>query len=73
MKFTVAIIVAFLIAGCTSSTDFGPCVGAFDDKDPALHYNVSSWNLFVGVFFFGLIAPPIFVIVDETFCPVGVK
>ena len=66
-------LLLIVLAGCTSRTEFGPCVGLGDDKDPKLLYKVSVWNVFLGVIFFELIAPPIFVAVDQTFCPVGKK
>lgn len=72
-KLTVAVLLISLLAGCTSSTEFGPCIGAFDDKNPKLVYRVSAWNLVVGIMTFSLIAPPVFVIVEQTFCPVGIK
>lgn len=75
MKRAIAAILAVVIlAGCTQATDFGPCVGLFDDKDPKLAYKMNGWNVFVAVigasFFF---IPTIFVIKDETFCPVARK
>jgi predicted CDP-diglyceride synthetase/phosphatidate cytidylyltransferase len=73
MKKILAILLLAALVGCTSSTEYGQCVGAFDEKDPKLTYKVSAWNVAMGVLFFSLVAPPIFVIVDETFCPVGRK
>lgn len=73
MKRIVILLALALLAGCTTRTDYGPCIGLADDKDPKLVYKVSAWNVFLGVFFFGLIAPPIFVVVDSTFCPVAKK
>lgn len=70
--FALAVLAAAL-TGCEQSNQFGPCVGAFDDKDPALVYKLSDWNLTIGLIFVALIAPPILVITNETFCPVGVK
>lgn len=67
------IAAVMLLSACTSSTEYGKCVGAFDEKDPKLEYKVSAWNLAIGIIFFELVAPPIFVVVDETFCPVGRK
>lgn len=64
---------AITLSGCASTTEFGPCVGAFDEKNPKLEYKVSARNLVVGIFFFGLIAPPVYVVVDQFFCPVGTK
>ncbi len=73
MNRTLAIVMLLAAAGCTSSTEYGRCIGAFDDKDPALTYKVSGWNVAMGVVFAELIVPPIVVLVDETLCPVGRK
>lgn len=74
MKTTLcAAMMVILMAGCTTRTDYGPCIGLADDKDPALIYKVSAWNIFLGVLGFSLIAPPIYVVVDSTFCPVAKK
>lgn len=67
------ILVAVLLCGCTTRTEHGPCVGAFDEKDPAYVYKLSGWNIAMGFLFFELIAPPIVVAVDETFCPIERK
>ena len=73
-KLTVVILlVCMLFAGCTSSTEFGQCIGAFDEKLPGLHYKISAWNVGVALLTFGLIVPPVFVLVDQTWCPVGKK
>lgn len=60
-----------LLAGCVNHTSFGPCVGLGDKQNPKLHYKVSTQNVIVGIVFVELIAPPVIVIVDETFCPIG--
>lgn len=70
--FLMAMLLTFCVS-CTSRTEFGPCVGAFDDKNPTKIYKVSIWNVFLGIIGSELILPPLFVIVDETFCPVGNK
>ncbi len=72
-KFAAALLasLALCVSGCTSKTDFGPCIGAFDDKDPSLIYKANGWNIAMGVVFVELIVPPIIVIVDETLCPIG--
>jgi hypothetical protein len=62
-----------LLAGCTSHTEFGPCIGAFDDRDPKLAYKVSVWNAFLGIIFIETIIVPIWIIVDETLCPIALK
>jgi hypothetical protein len=73
MRAILLILAVSLLAACTSKTDFGPCIGLGDDRDPKLEYKLSAWNVAMGVIFVELIAPPIFVAVDETFCPVGRK
>lgn len=70
---TALCLIAAMLSGCTSTTVFGPCVGMFDDKDPALVYKLSAWNIGVGIVFAEMIIPPIVVIADETFCPVSRK
>lgn len=73
MKIIAIVLLLVLLAGCTSKTEFGDCIGAFDDKDPHLVYHASAWNIFLAIIGVQFIAPPIFVIADETLCPVGVK
>lgn len=70
-KLLVLATVLVALSSCTSKTEFGDCIGAFDKKDPNLEYKVSAWNVFWGVVGFELILPPIFVVVDQTHCPVG--
>lgn len=67
------VIAGTFLAGCTSSTQYGPCIGAFDDKNPHLEYKASAWNIGMAIIFVELILPPTFVVVDETQCPVGTK
>ena len=70
---TAILILVILMSGCTTRTQYGPCIGVADDKNPELVYKVSAWNVFVGIMASGLIYPPISVAVDSTFCPVGRK
>jgi hypothetical protein len=72
-RIVLAVMLAAVLAGCTSRTEFGPCVGIGDDKDPKLTYKLSAWNLALAIVFIGVVIPPILVAVDETFCPVGKK
>lgn len=67
------LLIAILLSGCTSHTEYGACIGIADDKEPNLVYKVSAWNLFLGIIGFELIAPPIFVLVDQFYCPVAYK
>jgi len=72
-KLTILFALLVLLSGCTTRTEYGNCIGAFDDKNPSLLYKLSAWNLFVAIFFSSLIVPPIIVVADETICPVGYK
>jgi hypothetical protein len=72
-RIATLLALCFVLGGCTTRTDYGPCIGIADDKDPNLVYKVSAWNVVVGIVFMGLIAPPVFVLVDEFYCPVGRK
>ena len=73
MKRIIAILLLAALVGCTTHTEYGQCIGAFGDKDPKLVYKVSGWNLFMAIIGLELIAPPIFVVVDMTLCPIGEK
>jgi hypothetical protein len=60
-----------LLSGCESRTDYGSCVGLGEDQNPKLHYRLSAQNVVIGIVFFELLAPPIIVATNETFCPTG--
>jgi hypothetical protein len=68
----IAIACAFL-AGCTSRTEYGDCIGLGDDKNAELQYKVSIWNAFLGIIFVETIIVPLVVAVDKIYCPVGKK
>jgi hypothetical protein len=68
-----AILAVTLLVGCTSRTEYGECIGAFDDKKPELHYKASVWNIFLAIIFVETIIVPIYVVVDQSLCPVGKK
>lgn len=71
MKRAIAAALLLALAGCTSSTPYGECIGAFDQERPELVYKPSVRNIVVGILFFELIVPPVVVLVDEIKCPVG--
>lgn len=73
MKKIIVILAALALSGCTSKTEFGECIGAFDDGDPALQYKLSVWNTILGVVFVETIIVPVVVVADQIRCPVGVK
>lgn len=71
-KLLLIAAIAAMSVGCTSRTEFGECVGfGKDGADPKLVYRVNSTNVVIGVVAFEMIAPPIIVALDETYCPVG--
>jgi hypothetical protein len=72
-KILVIATLMALLTGCTSSTQYGSCVGIADDKAPNLQYKLSIWNTFLAIVFSETIIVPIVVLVNETYCPVGVK
>ena len=72
MKLITSLLLVLALTGCASRTEFGDCVGINDKQDPRLVYKLSIRNLIVGVVFFQMIAPPIYVVVDQLYCPVGV-
>ncbi len=69
----VAMATALMVTGCTERTQYGECIGAFDDGDPALVYKTDGWNVAMAVVFVELIVPPIVVVVGETRCPIARK
>ena len=70
-KLIAVFLATMILTGCTSSNQFGPCIGAFDEEDPALRYKMETSNFVIGIVFFELIAPPIVVLLDEAKCPIG--
>jgi len=73
MKKLLVILALALLAGCTSRTEFGQCVGIAEDKDPSLIYKLSIWNMVLGLVFAELIVPPVIVVAEKLYCPTGKK
>lgn len=72
MKSTIAVLLAAsLLAGCESKNEYGDCIGAFDDGAPGVKYKVSTRNAIVGIIFFELVAPPVFVVAEQARCPIA--
>ena len=71
MKILLAILALVVLSSCTDKTEFGPCIGAFDDKRPDLVYKASANNIFWGIVGWEIIAPPVIVLLEQTYCPVG--
>lgn len=72
-KILLIAIAAMFLAGCTTRTQYGECVGIGDDKNPALHYKADVWNVFLGIVFVETVIVPLIVVFDETYCPVSAK
>lgn len=73
MKTILSLILIALLSGCASQTEYGPCVGIAEDKNPNLHYKVSVLNVVMAIVFSQTIVVPVVVAVDELYCPVGYK
>ena len=68
-----AVLLAFALAACTSRTEHGECIGAFDDPDPRLVYRTSARNVAMAVIFVETVVVPIIVVATETRCPTARK
>ncbi len=68
-KILIALSLLFLVS-CSTETKYGECVGIVEEKDPALIYNLSGWNIGMGVLFSSFIIPPVVVLTSYTYCPV---
>ena len=73
MKKLLLMFALIMTASCTSETKYGECIGAFDDGDPKLVYEVSTNNVIVAAIFVETIIVPIVVVLDKTRCPVRKK
>jgi hypothetical protein len=71
MKTLTISLILLVLLGCTTKTQYGKCTGLNGHEDPKLTYEYSAWNIAVGIFFFGLIVPPVMVALDGLKCPVG--
>lgn len=71
MKYVLLLL--FLIAGCTSNTEYGDCVGINDTKDIALIYEFSTFNIIVAILAAETIIIPSMVIFNCLECPIGKK
>ena len=73
MKRILAVMLFAALVGCTSRTEFGPCIGAFDDRDPMLTYKVSILNTVLAILFVETVIVPVWAVVDGALCPIGKK
>lgn len=75
MRLLTILFIACLsvLSACETRTQYGECIGIDGDKDPNLHYKVSTTNVVWGVVFVETIIVPVVVLLDETDCPVGLR
>ena len=64
---------ALATSACTSSTDYGQCIGVAEEANPSLEYGVSAKNVVLAVIFSETVVVPAVVIFSEVKCPVGKK
>ena len=72
-KLILILTAAAFLSGCTGSTPHGPCVGAFEDRNPKKVYKLSIWNTFLGIVFIETLIVPIVVVSNQVICPIGDK
>lgn len=72
-RLLAALLLIATTASCVSRTEYGECIGVFDEGDSKLRYKPSGWNIAMGIIFIETIFVPIIVIFDQTKCPVGTK
>ena len=73
-KVLLVALAGVMLAGCTTRTEYGECVGLDDgSRKPDLHYKLSGWNIAMAILFAETIVVPIVVVVDDLYCPIGVK
>ena len=72
MKYLI-LVSMLAMSACTSSTQYGKCIGILDDKQPNLQYEVSTNNIVWAALGTGLMFIPTgIVILEEIKCPVGI-
>jgi hypothetical protein len=72
-KIALATVLTLTLSGCTSSTEYGECVGITDQKDPTLRYEYNAGNVIVAVAFSETIIIPVIVIFSNLKCPIAKK
>lgn len=64
------LIVLMLVTGCTYDNTSGACIGLLDKGEPGIRYELSIWNVAMGIIFSETIIVPVVVIAKATQCPV---
>lgn len=71
MKRVTILLAALMLAGCTTKTPYGDCIGAFDDAKPGVQYRLSVRNTILAVVFVETVFVPVLVVANEARCPIG--
>lgn len=71
--YIAAALAALCLGACTTETKYGPCIGAFDEKDKDLRYHADGWNVVLGIIFMETIVVPVYIVCENIQCPVGKK
>lgn len=70
-KLTAIVLVCMMfLAGCTTSTQYGECIGIQEDEVPTLKYKVSGLNIVLAVIFSETFFVPLVVLLADFKCPV---
>ena len=72
MKQTLFImLLSMTLVSCTTHTKYGACIGLVDRQDPKLRYEVSWWNVFLGISLSETIIVPVYILAKDIQCPEG--
>lgn len=70
-KFLTLISILILLAGCTTKTTYGECIGITDDKQPNLQYKADTGNIILAFIFSETIVVPAVVVFSDLYCPIA--
>ena len=71
VKKIIATAACLLLTACQTRTDYGKCVGLGEKQNPKLEYQLSTRNIVWGIIGIELVVPPVVVVTQEIFCPIG--
>jgi hypothetical protein len=70
-SLVLVLLMCVMLSSCTSHTQYGECVGLFDEHEINLRYGVSAWNVIMAFIFSETVIVPVVVVLTELECPVG--
>lgn len=72
-KFITILMMGALlfIAGCTSNTEYGECIGVAQEHNPDLKYEYDLTNIVIAIIFSETIIVPVIIIATDLKCPTG--